>query len=352
VALLGLTAWQVTRSEALAEAKRADRLGDVVRCLERALDHLAYQPWSREAARLAARSLSRLDHAEAAEAYYQKAGLETLSLDDLQARAYGLARGPSPEQAIPAYQELLARFPDDVTALRRLGAVELALNHREAILSVADRLTRTPGGEAVGFTLRGVVYHNERSIPQAIEAFERVVELDPGLRTMPLPRHTFWTYLFDDLVEANRLDDAARYASQELAIAPNAELMNRLGRLYLIKGDANEAERWFLQASALDPEAAEPRASLGRVALGRKRYDEAVGHFEQAAELDPGKIDILVRLEQAYRLNGQEAEAARTRDRIQQRRALGASERRRAQDGTKPAPTTSSGGKTWPAYAL
>src|SRR5262245_64743 len=74
VSLLALTVWNVTRSEALADAHRSYVRGDLAACLGRALDHLARRPWSREASLLAGRCLSRLDYPDAAEPYYQRAG--------------------------------------------------------------------------------------------------------------------------------------------------------------------------------------------------------------------------------------------------------------------------------------
>jgi hypothetical protein len=69
-----LTGWNVTRSDALPDAERSYGRGDLVGCLQHALDHLARRPWSREGALLAARSLSRLDFADQAEPYFQRAG--------------------------------------------------------------------------------------------------------------------------------------------------------------------------------------------------------------------------------------------------------------------------------------
>ena len=45
--------------------------GELTTCLRYSLDHLERRPWSREAALLAARCLSRLDFADAAEPYYR-----------------------------------------------------------------------------------------------------------------------------------------------------------------------------------------------------------------------------------------------------------------------------------------
>ena len=145
-----------------------------------ARDHLARRPWSRAAALLAARCLSQLDYPDEAEPYYHRAG--RLSLDDLQVRAYGMVRSNQHERAIRAYQEIVARWPDNVLALRRLAAVELAVQNRTESLALADRLIAIPGGEVVGFTLRGSVHHDDGNRAEAVAAYERVLQLDPELR--------------------------------------------------------------------------------------------------------------------------------------------------------------------------
>ena len=91
VALVCLTAWNVTRSEPHSAAGRQAYSRDHFAAgLTYALAHLDKQPWSREAALLAAKCLSRLNYALEAEPYYRLAG--QLDLADLQVRAYGLAR--------------------------------------------------------------------------------------------------------------------------------------------------------------------------------------------------------------------------------------------------------------------
>src|SRR5271157_1447164 len=50
--LLALTAWNVTRSEALGQARQAYARGELTTCLRYSLDHLERRPWSREAALL------------------------------------------------------------------------------------------------------------------------------------------------------------------------------------------------------------------------------------------------------------------------------------------------------------
>lgn len=337
IALLALTAGNLTRSDALAEAERAYARVDLVGSLEHALDHLERRPWSRQAALLAAHSLSRRDYAEQAEAYYRRAG--RMSLQDQQIRAYGLVRGPHPEQAIPVFDEILRLDPGNVTAMRRLAAVLLARNDKVRLLELSDRLDRVPGGEVIGAMLRGTVYHNDKNPQMAVAAFERVLELDPQLKEMPASRPLFWRQLTEDLLECGRNEDAARYLNQALALGPDPQLTNTLGYTYFLRGELDEAERCYRESAESAPDYYAPHLNLAKLALQRRQRDEALRELNQARMLAPRHSAVLYSLALLYRQLGQTAEADRVQGEINQIREEAAT-----------APRTPN--PTWPRHAL
>jgi tetratricopeptide (TPR) repeat protein len=332
-----VTAWNLTRSAALVEAEHAYARGDLAGCVGRALDHLQRQPWSRAAALLAGRSLSRLDYAEAAEAYYERSGV--LSLNDLQIRAYGLVRGPHPERAIPVFNAILERSPQNVTALRRMAALYLARNDTDELLKLAERLSKIPSGAIIGATLRAVVHHNQKNRQEAVAAFERVLELDPQLHEMPLPHFLFWGQFADDLMGSGRIDDARRYLKHALETVNNAEFMNKLGHTYSLQGELDDAERCFNQAAEWDPSYYAPHANLAKLALQRRQHDVALRELDKARTLAPWQHSVLYNLASAYRQLGRVDEANRIAALIQQLRERPASSAR--------GPNT-----PWPRYAL
>ena len=79
-----------------------------------------------------------------------------------------MVRGNHRQRAIQAYEQILARWPENVTALRRLAAVELSENNIPQLEALAERLIHTPGGAAIGYTLRGVVAHDDKNCEGAI----------------------------------------------------------------------------------------------------------------------------------------------------------------------------------------
>ena len=129
-------------------------------------------------------------------------------------------RGNQRQQAIQAYEEILARWPHNITALRRLAAVQLSENNIPQLEALAERLKQSPGGAAIGYTVEGIVAHNDRNYERAVAAFKHVLELDPELHVMPLPRSLFWSHLADDLIKIGRFDDVRSYLTRALASSP------------------------------------------------------------------------------------------------------------------------------------
>ena len=336
VGLLSVTAWNLTRSTAVLEARRAYARGDLALGLARSLDHLDRQPWSGEAALIAANCLSRLDYSAVAEAYYRRAG--SLGLNDLQTRAYALARGPHPELAIPAYNEILARSPQNVTAMRRLAGVLLALNKGEELLELAQRLDQSPSGAVIGATVRGVVHHNDKIPQQAVAAFERVLELDPELQEMPLPRNLFWSQLADDLISSGRIDDARHYLARALSNTPDAKLLNYLGQTYFLQGMLDDADRCFRQAAETANTDHAAYVNLAKVAIQRHDQQEALKQLNHA-RCSPRRYSVLYTLASVYRQLGRTAEAKQVEASLEQLR-----ERPDA-----PVPISNA---SWPSYSL
>ena len=317
-AMILVTIWNLTRSDRLEKARRFYARGELELCLQNALDHFERQPWSHEAALLAARCLSRLDYAELAEPYFERAG--RLTLNDQQIRAYGLARSSKPERALPVYDRILDHSPDNVIALRRLAAVALSHTNNAELLKLAELFAGKARGASIGHMLRGVVYHRQNASRQAVACFERVLELDSKLRDMPLSHRLFWTYLAEDLVATGRLDDARRILSSAVADRPDADLMNRLGKVYLLKSEFEEAERCFRQAAARDPIDYNSYLNLSKLASKRHQRDAALKYLNQARRLAPPDESALSGLASSYRELGRAAEAARIEEAMTRRR--------------------------------
>ena len=310
--LAAFTIWHGAYPEALADAEAAYGKSDLVTAARRACDRLDSWLPSPRAALVAALSLSRLDFAEQAEPYYQRTG--SLGFEELHHRAFGLVRGNHRESAILAYQEILSRRPDDVLASRRQAAVLISRGQRNEAMRLAERLTRIPKGEVIGYALLGVLNNNMGEPELAVAAFERVLALDPDLKTLPLyTPEQFWRNFGMDLIALGRYADARHYMSRALAGGNNAILMTLMGEAYYRDSMLEDAERCWQKASEWDPKLPIVWLHLGRLALTRGQPREAIPLLERAARLAPVTSQPLYSLGLAHGRLGHNAEAERYR---------------------------------------
>jgi tetratricopeptide (TPR) repeat protein len=318
VFVLGAAAWFLTRFDPLGRAAAAYDRRQYRSALQSARDYLRWFPNDRRASLMGARCLTRLGRAAEAEGHYQQAG--PLSRGDAHARAYGLINLNEPVRAALTYDELLRRWPEDVLALKRLAAVWMGLKRWRDVIKLADRLIAIPVEEVAGQTMAGIAHHESKHHEQAVIACLRVVELDPGLTRMPLPRTLFWSNLTLDLIALGRTDEARGYLTRALADSHDAGLMELLGLTYSQHGATDEAERCWRQAERWDPDNADVCLDLGRLALSRHRWSEAVGFLKRAADRSTDAVEPLYNLSQAYRMLGDAEEAERYRGLADQRR--------------------------------
>src|SRR5262249_38168612 len=304
---------------ALAEAERAYRRNQLETALRLAEVHLARRPSSRAAALLAARCLSRLGRPDQAEPYYRQAA--PLDRDDPHVRALALGVANRREPGIRAYQELLARWPDDVLAASRMAAVLISESRWAEALETAERLIPNPDGAVIGHTLAGVVHHNTGDSELAVFAFDRVLQLDPGLRRMPLkPRSMFWTDYGHNLLVVGRWADARKCLERALADGDDPTVAALLVQSYYPEGALAEADRYWRLALQWDDDRSGTWWRIGKLALQRGRPAEAVEALRRASSIQPDAIGPLYSLSLAYRRLGRTAEADRCMQRAEQLR--------------------------------
>jgi tetratricopeptide (TPR) repeat protein len=325
--LLAAIAWSESHPAALAEAERAYRHNQPETALRLAEGHLARRPSSRSAALLAARCLSRLGRPDQAEPYYRKAA--PIDRDDQHVRAFALVVANRREPAIRAYQEILARWPEDVLAASRMAAVLISESRWADVLEAAERLIQNPDGAVIGHTLAGVVHHNTGDSELAVFAFDRVLALDPQLERMPLkPRSMFWAEYGSNLLAVGRWQDARRSLHRALEEGDDAKVADLLGQSYYLEGALDDAEQWWRVALQWDPRRAGTWWRIGKLELQRGRPAEAIEPLRRSAALEPRAVGPLYSLALAYRGLGRREESDRIREQARRLRAAPVAPRR------------------------
>ena len=142
-------------------------------------------------------------------------------------------------------------------------------------------LIRLPEGEVAGQTLAGIGFHVSRHAAQAVTSFERVLQLDPNLTQMPLPRALFWNHLALDLLAMGRTAEGA--TSSMRWARKKTPAFSRSWRHVRERRVARRGREVLAQSLSIDPNNADTLLDLGRLALGRGRFDEAIEMLERAA---------------------------------------------------------------------
>jgi tetratricopeptide (TPR) repeat protein len=318
VLILGAVARFGTRFALTGRARIAYDRHQYRTALQAARDHLERFPNDQAASLMAARCLTGLGRSREAEEHYRRAG--PLELEDMQVRAYALVQAGDPEASAKTYEELLKKWPDNVLALKRLAAVRMGQKRWPAVLELANRLVAISTEAVAGGTLAGIAHHESKHYAQAVDAWRRILELDPELKSMPLPRTLFWNNLALDLMALGRTGEARGYLEQALAHSEDAGLMELLGLTYSQEGATDQAERCWRQAERWDPNNADVCLDLGRLALSRHHWDEAVRFLKRAADQSTDAVEPLYNLSQAYRMLGNHEEADRYQRLADQRR--------------------------------
>ncbi len=298
------------RSDLLSSGEDAYALNAYPKAHRAALEVLKQQPNDRQALLLAARSLSRMSRIDRAEPLFERAG-PPFGTEDLHARADGFLNIGRRDEAAEIYRQLLDQAPEDVLALRRLAALEIARDNVPEATRLADRLIGIADGAVIGHTLKGVIAYNGGVFEESAEEFEQVLTLDPNLVEMPLnPRQMFWGYLANSLLNLGRSSDASRHLRRALNDHPeDASFMDLLARCYEHEGKLDQAVQCWQLASSWDPGLPSPWLNLGNAALRDGDPNEAVRLLGKAAELAPEAPEPCYGLSLAYRRLGQREKA-------------------------------------------
>ncbi|WP_329291966.1 tetratricopeptide repeat protein [Streptomyces pseudovenezuelae] len=194
---------------------------------------------------------------------------------------------------------------------RSLGAA--LADEESGMTTAADLLLARPGldpaGRAEAHVLRARELRRRQEYGQALEEYDRAVELDP-LQPLAHYGRGLAHQLLDDYPAALTAFDRAVELAPDLGwiIAERAET-------YRLASRFEEADADFSRAVALDP--TDDVALTGRAVCrhGLGRLDEALADFNRALSIDPEHLWALVRRARLHRTRGDEDKAFADLDR-------------------------------------
>ncbi len=174
------------------------------------------------------------------------------------------------EQKVEPLRLRLADDPPDLDAGRLLAEVLLKLGRPAPAEEALTRVVAKAPGDEEAFLLLERVRVQSKDLAGAIEALERLAELNPRRAREYYQRAAQHSAdLFKD-------DDAIRFAEKALALSPDdAEGHRRLAAMYRRKGDLARAEASYYQAIARNDRLFTAYLELAEVLVAREKPDEA-----------------------------------------------------------------------------
>jgi len=178
-------------------------------------------------------------------------------VDQLKAEAASLVAAGNHEAALPIYERLLSKRPDDL-AIRKDYALALtrADKGNAAIEQWLRLLEKTPNSPEARYWL-GIAYVSVEKIEQAVQQWVKVVEMD----STHVAAHYNLGYAY---VQMGLFPLAVEEWSQALLVDPtHLEARVNRGRIRVAQGDLNGGLEDFLVALAIKPDEAVNWCSLG-----------------------------------------------------------------------------------------
>lgn len=270
--------------------------------------------------------------------YHRKEGRRLLP-DDLFYRAQALGRA-APEKTV----ELLTRFLTEVErwnfeALSLRATCYHDLKKYEEMLKDATELTEARRGSAITWELKGAALLGLEKSEDALESFNRAIELDSDHWYAYLDRANALFKLGDykkslddcklslalkadhaqtyslqawNLYNLRKLDDALQACEHALKLNPREAFANACRAYALIdKGKLNEAKAALNHAIEQKPKLLITRQARGYVNERLRDYEGAVDDYTIILEMKPNDIRVLYNRGVAY-LNLRKMEKART----------------------------------------
>jgi Flp pilus assembly protein TadD len=140
---------------------------------------------------------------------------------------------------------------------------------------------RTLTSDVLNYFNSGVTFYNQKEFSKAIQAYQKVIELDPTY----VEAYNNMGIIYQMLGNADRAFGAYQKATE---INPRYEKgYNNLGILLLLKGRYEEALEAFEKALAVNPNNIESHINLGILYKKKGQWEKAIESYQKALAIDP-----------------------------------------------------------------
>jgi tetratricopeptide (TPR) repeat protein len=242
--------------------------------------------------------------AAAAEAFRAVHAAEPSLLQARQLLGLVLVELGRDSEAIPHLEASVGVAPDEPGVLFGLGRAYSRSGDPRAG-EIAERLSKTPAGEALWHQLQGLMMQRDDRHEEALKAFAAATAQNAELPGLSVNVGVSRLALGDR--------DGARRAFQAALDRFDRDVAAHTYMAWMDEQDDRlaDARRHAEQAVALDGDLVEARGLLGRILLKQGSAEAAARHLEVAAAAEPRNSSWRFLLGQAYQRLGRTQDAAR-----------------------------------------
>jgi cellulose synthase operon protein C len=242
-----------------------------------------------------------------------------------------------PDEAIPAYEAVIAGKPTDVAAYQNLISLLIRTNKLDLAQTKIQEMKKASGNHPLSIYLQAYMDLRNGKAKEAYEGVQQVLRVAPAYlpgmllaSTLQLQRQDYAQALENlkkvlektpNLVIARSQMVSAYLGLRDPAKAleslqpllkdgtDNVAVLNLAGQVYAMNGDFTRSEEFFRRASVADPKNAQYRTRLGASRLAAGEADQAFVDLEAASVLDPNNIQADITLIMAHLRRNEVAKA-------------------------------------------
>lgn len=195
--------------------------------------------------------------------------------------ALALHRAGRVAEADAIYTDIIRREPDNVRALRLLGAARQQRgDHTHAVMYLERALSLQPNDSVVWSNI-SVSYRDLKLTDKAIIAAQNALKLDKS-------NGLAYSNLAIALISSGRQAEAIPLLRQAVQLAPNVvEPWINLGAALHETGELEEATKMLRRAAELAPDRTEVWCNLGNALRDSGALDEAMAAYSRAIAISP-----------------------------------------------------------------
>ncbi len=190
------------------------------------------------------------------------------------------------DDALHAYETAARLRPNDIWALYYQAGVLRDLNRHDEAIERLDHALAIDSKHALSHTRRGQLLRALQHYPEALAAFEQAIELDPS-------DGAAWDGKGLTLKQMGQTSEAISAFMQATRLSSWFWVWEHLADALIDQGGYLEALPVIQQAIRLNGQQASLWAEQGRILRQLQRYPEALDSYNQALELEPGNTRIL-----------------------------------------------------------